>query len=148
MKSKNLLVAIALASLTGTSLFAATRLTAGKYQASITPAMDSKTADQIEKSLESIQGLTSADVSTKNQSLSFKVEEGQSIDLAQLRDAVKAVAPDAQLGQPQLKDADKSTRGTSGMSNADYNAAHDTHSPKMQGSDTSPAGGTGEASPR
>jgi len=119
MNIKTYIAALTLAAFTAAGAFAAPELTAGKYQARISPTVDSQTAKNIKKGLDAVQQINSIKVDEKESTLSFAVKDGESVDLAQLQDAVKAAAPDARLSSPQMQETgSKSTSGASGSNRA------------------------------
>jgi hypothetical protein len=112
MKTGRLLLSLVISAAMTAPLLAANKLGPGKYTVSVSPQFDEQTADRIEKGLDSIKQLTSIDAKPADSSIHFKVKDDARLDVAQLKDAVKAAVPDAQVGEPQ-KDSNE-TMGSSG----------------------------------
>jgi hypothetical protein len=136
MKIKTYLAVTTLALFTAGGVFAAQELSAGKYKATLTPKVDSQTADNIEKGLDAVQQISSIKVNAKDSTVKFSVKDGERVNLAQLQDAVKAAAPDAKLGTPKMDENSSATSGTSGSSGSMSSGSSSKSSGKNSGKNT------------
>jgi hypothetical protein len=74
-------------------------LPAGKYVATLSPAPTEAVADKIESEVGKIQGLRMIDVKPEQGSLHFTVRDGSAVSESDIQNAVKAAAPDTEVGQ-------------------------------------------------
>jgi hypothetical protein len=107
------LLGITLAS-TGLSA-AGTQLSAGKYMSILSPSVDEKQADKIEKQLGKIQEIGSIDVKPKDSTLHFTVKDNAQLELARVTNAVKVAVPGTAVGEPTSEPI-PGTSGTTGTS--------------------------------
>lgn len=113
MQSKRFLAGFLAAALAAPALWAAgTMLPSGKYTAQLTPAVNEKSADTIEKQLDQIQEINAIDVKPKDSTLHFTVKDNAQVDWARITNAVKAAAPTTAVGQPMQEAASSSATGT------------------------------------
>ena len=99
------------------AVLADAQLSAGKYQAQISPSVDPQAANSIEKSLNNIHEIGAIKVNSSDSSVHFRVNEGRQVDLARLDAAIKAADPNVTLTLPIPTDAQTSDASASG----DYN---------------------------
>jgi hypothetical protein len=106
---------LAVVFLTAASVYAATEmLSPGTYMATITPAVDSKAASDIESRLSQIGEIKDVAVKPDDSSVHFTVKEREEVALLRLQDAVKTAAPDRLMGTPAIQREPSQKTGVSG----------------------------------
>jgi len=102
---------LSIALVAGWAPAAGTQLSPGKYVATLTPRVDEKTADKIEKQLGQIQEIGSIDVKPRDSSLHFTVKDKAQADLTRIDDAVKTAAPGTAVTEPVMESASSTPGG-------------------------------------
>src|SRR5947207_1358235 len=102
MNVKKILKSFTIAGIGSFALSAAeaASLLPGRYSATLSPSIDSRTADQVEAELSRIVGLESVRVQSTDSSVRFVVRPKPQVDSNDLTDAAQRAAPGTVLSTP------------------------------------------------
>src|SRR3954466_6245515 len=111
---RTLLISLAACAVMILPLQAAPTLNAGNYPAQLSPAVDSHTASNVQKGLDSIQEVDNISVDPAGSTVQFHVKDGHSVDYSRIQSVIQASAPNAQLQQMVMLSGPATTSGASG----------------------------------
>jgi hypothetical protein len=96
---------LALGLLLTSSAYALSELSGGKYVATLTPAVDERTADRIETQLKTIGELSMIDVKPRDSTVHFTVKDNSVVEYGRVKDAIKKAAPKVDVSDPAMEPA-------------------------------------------